>query len=245
MPESLTTIEQRVYHYLLDFLAENTYQPSVREIGRRFHLRSTKTVVDILQSLALKGYIERRAGRSRGVRLLGFSSIGQTQPVPLYSAVNRTEPVLADEHRERFIAMDRSFVPADDAFFLRMGDEGMIDRGIQPGDFVLVNPSARAREGEAVAARSGHDVLVRTLSHRGAQLALTPSATGYDYSEITLGPGDDFAILGTVATVLRPVREPGSGDGQQPTVRADEGGRPAAEEAPSFLSEEEAVPPAT
>ena len=207
MPESLTAIERRVYHYLLDFLAENTYQPSVREIGRRFHLRSTKTVVDILQSLALKGYIERRAGRSRGVRLLGYSSIGQTQPVPLYASINSAEPVLSDDHRVRFIAMDRSFVPADDAFFLRMADDGMVDRGIQPGDLVLVNPSARAREGEAVAARLGTEVLVRTLSHRGALLALTPAASGYDHSELTLGPGDDFAILGTVATVLRPCRE--------------------------------------
>src|SRR5688572_32751250 len=81
----LTAIERRVYHYLIDFLAENTYQPSVREIGRRFKLKSTKTVVDILQSLAMKGYVSRVAGRSRGLRLTGFSSIGQTQPVPLYT----------------------------------------------------------------------------------------------------------------------------------------------------------------
>lgn len=238
MPESLTAAERRVYHYLLDFLAENTYQPSVREIGRRFHIRSTKTVVDILQSLALKGYIERRAGRSRGVRLLGFSSIGQTQPVPLYASVNRAEPVLADEHRERFIAMDRSFVPADDAFFLRMPDDGMVDRGIQPGDLVLVNPAARAHEGEAVAARIGPDVLVRTLSHRGAHLALTPAASGHDLREVTLGPADDYAILGTVATVLRP-----AGD-------ADADGAPAGPGAPTdtaagTVSAVEAAPPGT
>jgi repressor LexA len=224
LPDSLTPIERRVYHFLLDFLAENTYQPSVREIGRRFQLRSTKTVVDILQSLALKGYIERRAGRSRGVRLLGFSSIGQTQPIPLYTAVNAAAPVLSDEHRERFIAMDRSFVPADDAYFLRMNDDAMVDRGIQPGDLVLVNPSARAREGEAVAARLGTSTLVRTLSHRGALLALTPSASGYDYDEIVLGPTDDFEILGTVATVLRPSN--GYGRAAEELVTAEEAAPP-------------------
>jgi repressor LexA len=72
MPEQLTSTERKVYHYLLDFLAEHTYQPSIREIGSTFQIKSTKTVSDILQSLAKKGYIERAAARSRGVRLLGF-----------------------------------------------------------------------------------------------------------------------------------------------------------------------------
>ena len=88
MSELLSPLERRVYHYLLDFLAENTYQPSVREIGRRFKIKSTKTVAELLQSLAEKGYIEREGARSRGVRIVGFSSIGHTQPVPLYSRVN-------------------------------------------------------------------------------------------------------------------------------------------------------------
>ena len=208
--ESLTSLERSVYHYLLDFLAENTYQPSVREIGRRFRIKSTKTVVDILQSLALKGYVAREAGRSRGLRLLGFPAIGRTQPVPLYGRLNPSEPVLTDANRERFIAMDRMFVPSDDAFFLRVGDDGMIDRGIQRGDLVLVNPAARAHDGDAVVARVRDQVLVRLLSHRGAQLVLTPSAP--DVREVVLGPTDDFAIVGTMAAVLRPLDNEGIGD---------------------------------
>ena len=38
MAEPLTPTERRVYHYLLDFLSENTYQPSIREIGKRFRI---------------------------------------------------------------------------------------------------------------------------------------------------------------------------------------------------------------
>jgi repressor LexA len=202
MSESLTVLERRVYHYLIDFLAENTFQPSVREIGRRFKLKSTKTVVDILQSLALKGYVTREAGRSRGVRLLGFSSFGQTQPVPFYAKLNSTEPFLSDDNRDRFIAMDRTFIPSDDAFFLTIEDDGMVDRGIQQGDMVLVNPSARAHDGEAIVARVQGRVIVRLLSHRGAELVLTPASA--NHQEIVLGPTDDFVILGTMVAVLRP-----------------------------------------
>ena len=73
MPDPLTPVEQRIYHYLLDFLCDNTYQPSVREIGKQFQIKSTKTVSELLQSLADKGYIERDPSRSRGVKLMGTS----------------------------------------------------------------------------------------------------------------------------------------------------------------------------
>lgn len=212
MPDSLTPLERRVYHYLLDFLAENTYQPSVRDIGRRFRIKSTKSVADILQSLAKKGYIERDGSRSRGVRLIGFSSIGGTQPVPLFARVNADEPRLTAQNRERFIAMDRAFVPADDAFFLRVADDGMQDRGIHAGDLVLVNPAARAKENDAVAVRVGDRCLVRVLAHRGAQIAFIPVKA--DERELVVGPDDDFEVLGVIATVLRPFHDqPESGEG--------------------------------
>jgi repressor LexA len=154
MTESLTSLERRVYHYLIDFLAENTYQPSIREIGRRFRIKSTKTVSDLLQSLAEKGYIQRDPSRSRGVRLLGYSTVGRTQPIPYYGRIHAGEPMLLPEHRERFITLDRAFVPSEDAFFLRVVGDSMIGRGINDKDFVLIDPSARAKDGDIIAARS-------------------------------------------------------------------------------------------
>lgn len=201
MNDPLTPLERRVYRYLLDFLAENTYQPSVREIGRRFRIKSTKTVAELLQSLANKGFIEREGARSRGVRIVGWSSMGQVQPVPLYARVNPVEPYLSDENRERWVAMDRSFVPTDDAFFLRHSGEAMMARGVHDGDWVLVSPSTRAREGDLVAARVGAHVLVRLVARQGAVLSL--AATNGDAREIFLGPSDDFSILGVVSAVFR------------------------------------------
>jgi SOS-response transcriptional repressor LexA len=119
--------------------------------------------------------------------------MGRTQPVPLY-VVNPSEPVLMEANRERFIAMDRMFVPSDDAFFLRVEDDGMIDRGIQRGDLVLVNPAARAHDGDAVVARVNDQVMVRLLSHRGAN-SCSPRRGP---SRKSVGPMDDFDA-GTVA----------------------------------------------
>lgn len=201
MTDPLTDIERKVYHYLLDFLAEHTYQPSVREIGKRLRIRSTKTVAELLQSLADKGYLEREPGRSRGVKIIGASAVGGVQPVPLYARVNPVQPYLTSENRERFVNMDRSLLPTDDVFFLRVVGNDLAHRGVFDGDWVLVSPSTRAVDGAMVAARVGPHILVRLLSHLGAVLSLSTGTEGE--SETFLGPSDDFAVLGVVVLVMR------------------------------------------
>ena len=177
-------MERRVYHYLMDFLAENTYQPSIREIARQFRIKSTKSVSDILIGLANKGYIERQEARSRGVRLVGFATSTQTMPVPCYGQINPGEPALIAEHRVSFVTMDRRYLPSDDVFLLKANGDSMTSRGILHGDLVLVSPSARAKDGDIVAARMGLEATIRIFGVR-----------------------DDAAILGVVCGVFRPFHE--------------------------------------
>lgn len=205
MTEPLTPLERRVYHYLIDFLAENTYQPSIREIAKKFRIKSTKTVSDLLASLSQKGFIERDQSRSRGVRIVGFSGTANTQPVPYYGRVHAGEPALIPEHRESFITMDRRFLPSDDVFFLRIKGESMVGRGIFDGDYVMVSPSTRAKDGDIVAARLGEEATVKTLTHRGATIVLEPANDAE--RSIEVGPRDDFAVLGVVCGVFRPFME--------------------------------------
>jgi len=212
MTEPLTPLERRVYHYLIDFLAENTYQPSIREIAKKFRIKSTKTVSDLLASLSQKGFIERDQSRSRGVRIVGFSGTANTQPVPYFGKVHAGEPALLPEHREGYITMDRRFLPSDDVFFLKIKGESMMGRGIFEGDYVMVSPSTRAKDGDIVAARLGDEATVKTLTHRGATIVLEPANDAERAIEV--GPRDDFAVLGVVCGVFRPFME----ERDQPTL---------------------------
>ena len=205
MSEPLTQLERRVYHYMIDFLAENTYQPSIREIAKQFRIKSTKTVSDLLHSLENKGYIQRDESRSRGVRLLGFAASGHTQPVPYYGRIHAGEPSLLPENRKYFITIDRRFIPSEDVFFLKIKGDSMVGRGIFDGDFVMVTPSARAKDGDMVCARLGEDATVKTLTHRGGTVVLEPANDGERAIEI--GPREDFAVLGVVCGVFRPFFE--------------------------------------
>ena len=202
MSEPLSPTERRVYQYLLDFLAENTYQPSIREIGKRFRIKSTKTVSDILGALAAKGYIERDPSRSRGVRLKGFAALGGTQPVPYYGKIHAGEPALLPEHQEGHITMDRRFVPNEQAYFMKIKGDSMIGRGINHGDFVMVNPVAEPQDGDVIAARLGEEATVKTLTHRGEAVVLQPANP--EEREIVVHPSDDFAVLGVVSGIFRP-----------------------------------------
>jgi repressor LexA len=203
MPEPLNTLERRVYQYMIDFLAENTYQPSIREIAKKFRIKSTKTVSDLLHSLSSKGYIERDQSRSRGVRILGFAAAGQTQPVPCFDRVAASGPALAAENRSAYVTMDRRFLPSDDTFIIRAPDAGMEGKAILAGDYVLVSGSARAKDGDIVAVRVGGELMIRTLTHRAMNLVLEGTSSGM--APIELGPRDDFAILGVVCGVFRPM----------------------------------------
>jgi repressor LexA len=202
MPETLTSLEGSVYNYLLDFTAENTYQPSIRDIGRKFQIKSTKTVSDLLQSLARKGYIERDPARSRGVRLLGFTGGAKTKPVPYYGKIHAGEPSLLPENRQGFITMDRRFIPTEEVYFLRVKGDSMIGRAITDGDFVMVNPAARAKENDIVAARIGDEATVKTLTKLNGRTVLSPANPAE--REIEIHPGQDFGILGVVCGVFRP-----------------------------------------
>jgi repressor LexA len=205
MPDTLSAVEQKVYHYLIDFLTAHTYQPSVREIGRHFHIKSTKTVSELLHSLERKGYIERDPSRSRGVRLLGYESARRTQPIPFYGKIAAGDPILLPEHRKGFITVDRRFLPSEDVFWFKVEGESMVGRGIFDGDFVMIQPGSEIEEGMIIAARLGEDATIKTYTLRDGHIVLVPANP--EEHEIAVNDGDDFAIIGKVCGVFRPFQE--------------------------------------
>lgn len=198
--ERLTPIEQQIYRFLLDFLAERTFQPSVREIARHCRIPSTKSVADLLASLERKGYIAREAGRSRGVTLIGFAGGTGTIPVPVlqFGAGSATSEVV--DH----LTLDRRLVPADDAFLIRVSDEAAPQHGVRIGDLAIVHPSSRAKDGDIVVARVANRVLVRAMERRGGTLVLHAPGAGVDCE---VGQGDDYVVLGVLAGVMRTTAE--------------------------------------
>jgi repressor LexA len=205
----LSPVERDVYHFLLDFLSEHTFQPSVREIAKQLKIPSTKSVADLLGSLEKKGYVEREAGRSRGVTIVGFAGGAGTMPVPVMY-VDRARPELRGGGH---LTLDRRLVTADDSFLIRVEHEHAPEHGVRIGDLVLVEPSARAKDGDVAVVRTAGVVLVRAMTRKGALLQLAAPGQGED---LELGQGDDYVVLGVLAGVLRT-----NNDGRLKTMMRD------------------------
>lgn len=203
MPETLTKIERRILDYLVDYLRKNTYQPSIREIGKRFGIKSTKTVSEHLQSLADKGYIERDSSRSRGVRILDLDLMPSTVRVPVYGKIAAGRPALLRELANREYAVDPEMLGSPGSFFLEAKGDSMQGMGILDGDLVLVEPVAQEdiENGDIVAARLGGEATIKRYFSRDGEVVLEAANT--NYAPILVREYDDFTILGRVAGLFR------------------------------------------
>jgi repressor LexA len=203
MPEALSKIERRILNYLVDYLKENTYQPSIREIGKRFGIKSTKTVSEHLQSLADKGFIERDASRSRGVKILGMNLAPGALNVPCYGRIAAGIPALLREDVTAEFELDRKLVGSSDAFMLEVRGDSMQAMGILPGDYVIVEPAdeSEIENGDVVAARIDGDATVKRYFANAGQVVLEPANT--NYAPILVHEHNDFAILGRVTGIHR------------------------------------------
>jgi repressor LexA len=217
LSQSLTPLEEQVYLFIVDFLSERSFQPSVREIARQFGMRSTKEVALLLRGIERKGYIRRDASRSRGLTIVGLGGPARVFPVPRYLRLARERPALREENRDGFVAFDRQFIPNTDVFCIVADDRSVSGvPGILPGDLLLIDPHSPAGHTALVLARLGRDTLVRSMEHRGARTVL--AAPQPQEAEIVLGPGSDYEVVGLVCGVMRGSARASSGIAERPAT---------------------------
>ncbi|UCC25036.1 MAG: hypothetical protein JSU98_15110 [Gemmatimonadales bacterium] len=156
MSPALNEIERRILDYMVSYLRTNTYQPSIREIGERFGIKSTKTVSEHLQALAEKGFLERDPSRSRGVKILGMDLGPDALSVPCYAQLP-DDGAAPDSSVESHYTLDRRLVGGPGSFLVRARGDDLAVLGVQEGDLVLVEPVGldEVADGTVVAARPG------------------------------------------------------------------------------------------
>ena len=181
MPTALTDIERRILDFMVDYLRSNTYQPSIREIGERFGIKSTKTVSEHLQALADKGFLERDPSRSRGVRILGVDLNLDAVAVPCFRDLADVRGPRPDR-AESFLTLDRKLVRERGAFAVRAVGDGLAVLGATEGDYVLVEPTSidQVEDGAVLVVRDGDASSYRRLTRNGRGIYLHDLRAGKD-----------------------------------------------------------------
>ena len=174
--EPLTEIERKILDFMVQYLRANTYQPSIREIGARFGIKSTKTVSEHLQTLAEKGCLERDPSRSRGVRILGVDLSADTVAVPCYAEV----PSNGASSAEAYVSVDRQLGSRDGSFMVRARAGDLAILGVAEGDLVLVSPATveDVDDGSVIVADVGDAKTFHRFSRNGTGVTLEPLQPG-------------------------------------------------------------------
>ena len=179
-----------IMDYVNQFIQENGYSPSVREIGAAVGLRSTASVSYHLQALQEKGLIQAPGAKGRKRALVTGSRPGQ---IPVIGVVTAGLPILAVENQEGTIPWSEP-----GCFALRVRGDSMINAGILEGDKVIVRPQSSADNGQIVVARIEDEATVKRLLCRNGQVWLMPEND--DYAPID---GTHAEIIGVVRGVVR------------------------------------------
>ena len=182
---------QLIVDYVNQFIQENGYSPSVREIGAAVGLRSTASVSYHLQALQEKGLLQSPGSKGRKRAIVTTVRPGQ---IPVIGVVTAGLPILVVENQEGYLSWDGD----PGCFALRVRGDSMINAAILSGDLVVVRPQQSADDGQIVVARIGDEATVKRLRRRDGQVWLMPENDNYAPID-----GTEAELIGVVKAVVR------------------------------------------
>lgn len=201
--ERLTKKQAQVLEYVTEYIRDNGYAPSYREIGEALGLSSTATVHEHVKNLERKGYLSGDGGTARALELdTSVSLAAEAYSLPLKGLITAGEPIEAVEEGEQ-VDIPASLVGRpEETYVLRVRGRSMIEDGILSGDYVVVEKNPSPRDGEIVVAllENEYATLKRIYRERG-RVRLQPAN-----SEMKPIYAKDVAVQGVVRAVVRDYR---------------------------------------
>jgi repressor LexA len=204
--KELTPRQREIFEYIKKMVVKRGRPPSLREIGERFKINSTNGVRSVLEALERKEYIRRNRYLSRGIEILKEApehlDNSQLRSVPWIGRVAAGTPVWAEQNIEGNFYVDRSFVPGEHIFALRVQGDSMKNAGILDGDYVLVRRQQTAQKGDIVVAQIEDEATVKRFYPERRRIRLQPDNP--DFGPIIVEKGTPgFVIAGKVIGLLR------------------------------------------
>jgi len=210
---ALTKRQKEVLDFLAGFIAENHYSPSFEEIAHGMGLASIATVHKHLSSLEQKGYLKRSFNQSRALdispkyyrelrdnkkKIVEFPRKEQ-HSTPLVGTIAAGQPIEAFENHDS--VSFAPFIDTDGVYALEVRGQSMIDDHIMDGDYVLVEKTQQARNGEIVVALvGGSETTLKRFYLEGSEVRLQPANS--EMAPIMV-PADQVQIQGRVLAVHR------------------------------------------
>jgi len=203
----LTERQQAILDFINEYVQENSFPPSVREIGAHFGVYPA-TVQDHISALERKGYLQKKRFQSRTLSVSSPSrrTFGEGTDIPVVGNVAAGLPLLAQENIDQMIQLPKEWAPAG-AFLLKVQGNSMEGAHILNGDYVLVHPQATAANGEIVVALIGEEATVKRFYKTQRGITLKAENPKFAPIEIERSEAASFKLVGKVMGVLRVMKK--------------------------------------
>ena len=197
----ITAKQEEILEYIKSQILERGFPPSVRDICESVHLKSTSSVHSHLETLEKNGYIRRDPTKPRAIEILDDSfnfNRREMVNVPVIGHVAAGEPLLAEQNIENYFPIPMEYMPNKQTFMLKVKVESMINVGIFSGDYILVEESPTASDGEIVVALVEDSVTVKRFYKEDGYFRLQPENDAMEPIIVR-----DLQIMGKVIGVFR------------------------------------------
>lgn len=200
--DRLSQKQARLYRYIQDHVRREGYPPTYDEIRADLGYSSKSLVRYHLDALVAKGYLERKPGASRGLRL-AVQPATATFTLPVLGVIAAGVPTTSDQVLEA-VELTRDIVRdhGDGLYGLRVRGESMIDALIHDGDIVVMKHQQDARDGEMVAVRlkDRDEYTLKRFYRENGRIRLQPAHPSFP--PIYVHPAN-VEVQGRVVAVIR------------------------------------------
>lgn len=183
--------QEKILEFLNEFIENNGYPPTVREICAAVGLKSTATVSYHLTELKRQGRVQGDSNKRRAISLPESQRFGR---IPLVGVVTAGFPILAQENIEGSLPWDGE----EGCFALRIRGDSMVGAGILDGDKVVVRPQPDAQNGDIVIALLEDEATCKRFRKDADGVWLLPENPAYPPLD-----GREASIIGKVKAVIR------------------------------------------
>jgi repressor LexA len=216
MKNQLSAKRRQIVDFILQFMEERGYPPTVRDIQGGCGISSTSVVDYHLKVLEKEGHIRRDPEVSRGIELPGRASALQLRvQVPIIGQIAAGEPipVPGSETWDAAAGADFLEVTADltrgrqEIYALKVKGMSMIDALINDGDMVLMQYTSTVDNGEmaAVWLKEEKEVTLKKVYMEPGRVRLQPANS--QMQPIYADP-ENVEIQGRVIAVIRQLGKP-------------------------------------
>lgn len=202
--EMLSERQRSILAFMREYIKNNNYPPSVREIGDAVGLNSSASVHNHLTFLQEKGFISKAKSKPRTLELKSENDAWRNKeivPVPLIGKVTAGVPILAVENIEETYPIPRDLIGCtEDVFMLQVSGDSMINAGILDRDYLVVRKEVSANNGDIVVALIDNETTTVKRYYRDLRsIRLQPENEKY---QPIIG-GDNIQVIGKVISVFR------------------------------------------